>query len=75
MFILTGTHGSTFGGNPLGSRVAMAGLQVLEDENLSQNSFVMGKLMRERLRDMKGSVITEVRGKGLMNAIDINTGK
>lgn len=73
MVIKPGTHGSTFGGNPLGCKVAMACLDVLEDECLSENSFKMGNLFRKLLKEaLKNNVICEIRGKGLMNAIVIN---
>lgn len=71
---MIGTHGSTFGGNPLGCRLAIEGLKVLEEENLPRNANVIGMVQRERLNSMVGNVIKSVRGKGLMNAIDINTG-
>lgn len=68
-----GTHGSTFGGNPLGSKVAIAALQVLEEEKLADNAFKMGQLFRDRLRDaLKNNVVCTIRGKGLMNATVIN---
>lgn len=66
-----GEHGSTFGGNPLACAVAMASLQVLIDENLSNNAAVCGEIFRKRLRDIHSPLIKEVRGKGLMNAVDI----
>ncbi|KAK4882948.1 hypothetical protein RN001_006267 [Aquatica leii] len=68
-----GTHGSTFGGNPLGSRVAIAALQVLQEENLVENSYKMGELFRAGLENIKSNkLITGVRGKGLLNAIVID---
>lgn len=72
---ILGTHGSTFGGNALGSRVAMEALAVMEDENFTENSERVGKVVRERLNAMVGNVVQNARGKGLMNAVDINTGK
>ncbi|KRT85186.1 hypothetical protein AMK59_46 [Oryctes borbonicus] len=68
-----GTHGSTFGGNPLGSKVAITALQVMEEEKLAENSEKMGQIFREGLKKLKDDrVITDVRGKGLLNAITIN---
>lgn len=72
--IKPGQHGSTFGGNPLASVVAMEALQVLEDENLAQNADGMGNYFRDYLSkslfDLKD--IKAIRGKGLLNAIEIN---
>lgn len=75
LVIEPGTHGSTFGGNPLGCKVAIAALQVLEEEKLAENAYIMGVILREELNKLKGKVITTVRGKGLLNAIVINSSK
>ena len=72
MCIKPGEHGSTYGGNPLGCKVAMAALEVVRDENLSQNAEVLGKIFRDELCSFSHSLIKEVRGKGLLNAIEIN---
>ncbi len=69
--IKPGEHGSTYGGNPLACRVAMASLQVLKDEDMATNSARMGELFRKLLVDLDHHSIREVRGKGLMNAIEI----
>ncbi len=71
--IQPGEHGSTFGGNPLASAVGMASLQVLLDENLSDNAHHMGKVFRERMDEIKTKtgLVQAVRGKGLLNAVDI----
>ncbi len=61
-----GSHGSTFGGNPLGAAVAIAALDVIQDENLAERAFVMGQLLMEHLRKLKNPHIVEVRGKGLL---------
>jgi ornithine--oxo-acid transaminase len=66
-----GQHGSTFGGNPMACAVAMASLKVLVDENLIDNAATMGEMFRENLRNIASPIISEVRGKGLLNAIDI----
>lgn len=70
--IKPGEHGSTYGGNPLACKVAMAALQVLREENLSANAEVMGEYFRVELRKINSPHINEVRGKGLLNAIVIN---
>lgn len=69
-----GQHGSTFGGNPVAARVAMAAMDVVVDENLVENAAVLGKLFRDRMNSLvSGSdLLTAVRGKGLLNAVLIN---
>jgi ornithine--oxo-acid transaminase len=69
-----GTHGSTFGGNPLSSAVAVAALEVLEDEKLDQNSEKLGKLFREELAKIKCPKIVTIRGMGLLNAVVFEKG-
>ena len=71
MTIKPGEHGSTFGGNPLACKVAMAALQVLEDEKLAENAEKLGKIFRDELSKLKSEMIELVRGKGLLNAIVI----
>ncbi|MEJ7913416.1 MAG: ornithine--oxo-acid transaminase [Chitinophagaceae bacterium] len=71
MNIKPGEHGSTYGGNPLACKVAMAALQVIHDENLSQNATEMGNLLRAGLHSLQSPHIASVRGKGLLNAIVI----
>lgn len=66
-----GEHGSTFGGNPLASVVAIAALKVLADEKMAENADKIGKLFRDKLISIKSKYIKEVRGIGLMNAIEI----
>jgi len=72
--IKPGQHGSTFGGNPVASAVAIAALQVVNDEHLAENAEAMGQLFRDKINEyIKTSTIaTLVRGKGLLNAIVIN---
>ncbi|MEQ8584035.1 MAG: ornithine--oxo-acid transaminase [Marinoscillum sp.] len=72
--ITPGTHGSTFGGNPLGAKVAMTALEVIRDEKLTQNARKLGKVFRTRIEKLieKTDLICLVRGKGLLNAIVIN---
>lgn len=67
-----GTHGSTFGGNPLACAVAMASLDVLVDENLADRSFELGAYFREQLESMKSDKIKTVRGKGLLIGVVLN---
>ena len=69
--IKPGEHGSTFGGNPLAARVAMAALDVVKDEKLAENAEKLGKIFREEMRNIKSNRIELVRGKGLLNAIII----
>jgi ornithine--oxo-acid transaminase len=71
MLIKPGQHGSTYGGNPLACRVAIAALEVLKDEKLAERSEYLGKILREELRKIKSPIVKEVRGKGLFNAIEI----
>ena len=72
--IKPGQHGSTFGGNPVAAAVAIAALEVIKDENLVENSDVLGKLFRVKLNEYikTSSIVSLVRGKGLLNAIVIN---
>lgn len=67
--IKPGEHGSTYGGNPLACKVAMAALQVIKDENLVYNAFYLGKYFRTELEKIKHPLIEKIRGKGLLNAI------
>lgn len=84
-----GTHGSTFGGNPLGGRVAIAALkvniwnkvdefkwsflQVLVEEGMIENAQRMGELLRSELNKLPKDIVKIVRGKGLLNAIVIDS--
>jgi len=73
-----GTHGSTYGGNPLACAVSIAALTVVKDENLIERADKSGDLFRSRLRelaDKSNGIITEVRGRGLLNAIVIDDTK
>jgi len=69
--IKPGEHGSTFGGNPLAARVAIAALEVVKDENLAEKAEFLGKIFREELSNVKSDMIELVRGKGLLNAVVI----
>jgi len=72
--IKPGQHGSTFGGNPVAAAVAMAALQVVQDENLIQNARSLGELFRSEMAKYieTSNIVSLVRGKGLLNAIVIN---
>jgi len=69
-----GQHGSTYGGNPLACRVAQAALEVIKEEELSENAFKLGNLFREEMNSIvqKSDLLDLVRGKGLLNALVIN---
>ncbi|MCF8336336.1 MAG: ornithine--oxo-acid transaminase [Bacteroidales bacterium] len=69
--IQPGEHGSTFGGNPIAAKVAMAALEVVKKENLAENAEKMGKIFREELKKIQSDMITKIRGKGLLNAVVI----
>lgn len=75
--IQPGQHGSTFGGNPIAAAVAIAALEVIREEKLSENAYRLGVILRKGLNDIaeRNSLITLVRGKGLLNAIVINCGE
>ena len=72
MVIKPGEHGSTYGGNPLASKVAITSLQVLKDEQMSENAALMGELLRKELKKIGSLHIAMIRGKGLLNAIVID---
>ncbi|KAA5533397.1 ornithine--oxo-acid transaminase [Taibaiella lutea] len=71
MTIQPGDHGSTYGGNPLACKVAIAALEVLKEENMMENAAELGEYFREQLRGLNHPNIALVRGKGLLNAIVI----
>ncbi len=72
--IKPGEHGSTFGGNPLACEVAMAALEVVKNENLSERAEELGKVFRQKMSELadKSDLVNLVRGKGLLNAVVIN---
>ncbi|XP_061180036.1 ornithine aminotransferase, mitochondrial-like [Saccostrea echinata] len=70
--IKPGEHGSTYGGNPLGCKVAIAALEVLLEEKLADNAERLGKVLRSELAKLPKEKVKIVRGKGLLNAIVIN---
>lgn len=67
-----GTHGSTYGGNPLGCAVAIRALEVVRDQEMAAHAEQLGQVFREGLKSIKSPVIKEVRGRGLLNAIVID---
>ncbi len=69
--IKPGEHGSTFGGNPVACKVAIAALNVIKDEKLAENAEKMGKIFRDEMKAVKSEMIELVRGKGLLNAVVI----
>ena len=74
MVIKPGQHGSTFGGNPIAAKVAMAALDVVREEKLALNARKLGDLFRSEMNRiiLKTDLIVKVRGKGLLNAIIVN---
>ncbi|PUU72447.1 pyridoxal phosphate-dependent transferase [Tuber borchii] len=73
--IQPGTHGSTYGGNPLGCAVAIAALEVIRDEDLTTRSEVLGQKFRAGLSAINSPAIKLIRGKGLLNAVVIDESK
>jgi ornithine--oxo-acid transaminase len=69
--IKPGEHGSTFGGNPVASKVAIAALEVIKNEKLAENAEKLGKIFRDEMQSVKSDMIELVRGKGLLNAVVI----
>ena len=74
LVIKPGQHGSTFGGNPIAARVAMAALEVVEEEKLAERAQKLGELFRSEIQKLvdESDLVNKVRGKGLLNAILIN---
>ena len=70
-----GTHGSTYGGNPLGCAVAIRALELVREENLVERAEHLGQIFRQGLQDLNSPMITTIRGKGLLNAIVIDETK
>lgn len=69
--IKPGEHGSTYGGNPIAAKVSIAALEVVRDEHLAENAETLGKVFREKLKQIHSDMVEEVRGKGLLNAVVI----
>ncbi len=74
MVIKPGEHGSTFGGNPVAARVAIAALEVVKEEKLAEKAEALGKVFRGEMNKLMSEtkMITKVRGKGMLNAVVIN---
>jgi ornithine--oxo-acid transaminase len=70
-----GTHGSTYGGNPLGCAVSIRALEVVEEEGLVERAEALGNMFRKGLADIGSGMIATIRGKGLLNAIVIDETK
>lgn len=70
-----GTHGSTYGGNPLGSAIAIRALELIEEENMVERAQHLGTIFRDGLIKLNNPMVTTVRGKGLLNAIVIDESK
>ena len=68
-----GSHGSTFGGNPLAAKVASKALDLLYTDNLIENSKIMGSYLKEKLSEMNHSFIKEIRGKGLWIGVELDS--
>ena len=69
MCIKPGQHGSTYGGNPIACKVAIAALEIIVDEKLAEKANYMGEILRKELNSIKSDMLALVRGKGLLNAI------
>ena len=67
-----GSHGSTFGGNPLATRVASRALKLLYEDNLNENSAILGEYFKSKLKSIDNKIIKDVRGKGLWLGMELN---
>ena len=67
-----GSHGSTFGGNPLASAIGKRSLELLYEDNLIENSRIMGDYFKQSLLNLNSKIIKEVRGKGLWLGVEID---
>ncbi|PJN89506.1 ornithine--oxo-acid transaminase [Bacillus sp. mrc49] len=66
-----GSHGSTFGGNPLACAVSIASLEVLEEEKLAERSLELGQYFMDRLKEIKNPMIKDIRGRGLFIGVEL----
>jgi ornithine--oxo-acid transaminase len=69
--IKPGEHGSTYGGNPVAAKVAIAALDVIREEKLAENATRLGEIFRQEMKSIPSKMIESVRGKGLLNAVSI----
>lgn len=74
LLLETGSHGSTFGGSPLGNKVALEAVKILEEENLAENARKLGEIVRQELQKLPKDIATEFRGRGLLTGLVINKG-
>lgn len=72
LLLEAGTHGSTFGGSPLGQRVAIEAMRILEEENLAENAKKMGAILKEEFEKLPKSQVSEFRGRGLLAGLVLN---
>lgn len=72
LVVEAGTHGSTYGGNPLGCAVSLRALELVEEENMIENAEKLGNIFRDGVLALKSPIVSLVRGKGLLNAVVIN---
>ncbi|CAI6088183.1 unnamed protein product [Clonostachys chloroleuca] len=72
LVIEPGTHGSTFGGNPLGAAVSIRALEIMEEEDLTAKAEKLGKIFRDGIAALNTPIIKTIRGKGLLNAVVID---
>lgn len=75
MVVEAGTHGSTYGGNPLGCAVSIRALEIMEEEQLTEKAEKLGNVFRESIAAFKSPVVKLIRGKGLLNAVVIDESK
>jgi ornithine--oxo-acid transaminase len=67
-----GTHGSTYGGNPLGCAVSIRALEIMQEEDLTAKAEKLGNIFRDGLKALNNPIIKTIRGKGLLNAVVID---
>ncbi|KAK7951823.1 ornithine aminotransferase [Apiospora aurea] len=75
LVVEAGTHGSTYGGNPLGCAVSIRALEIMEEEQLTEKAEKLGNVFRESIAAFKSPVVKTIRGKGLLNAVVIDESK